>query len=47
VVEAKKEEIAGGYGQCIAEMVAARIFNQNYLDRIEKILGVLFDIVRE
>jgi hypothetical protein len=82
VVEAKKEDIAGGYGQCIAEMVAARIFNQNegtprrvlygtvttgdiwkflrleddtiwidrpvyYLDRIEKILGVLFDIVRE
>jgi hypothetical protein len=82
VVEAKKEDIAGGYGQCIAEMVAARIFNQNegtprgvlygtvttgdiwkflrlegdtiwidrpvyYLDRIEKILGVLFEIVRE
>jgi hypothetical protein len=27
IVEAKKEDIVGGIGQCIAEMVAARIFN--------------------
>jgi hypothetical protein len=28
VVEAKKEDIVGGLGQCVAEMVAARIFNE-------------------
>jgi hypothetical protein len=28
LVEAKKDDIAGGIGQCIAEMVAAQIFNQ-------------------
>ena len=32
VVEAKKEDINGGLGQCIAEMVAAQIFNQKYGD---------------
>lgn len=80
VVEAKREDIAGGYGQCIAEMVAARIFNERegtpremlhgtvttgdvwkflrlegdtvwidrpvyYIDRIEKILGALLEMV--
>lgn len=28
IVEAKKDDIPGGYGQCVAEMVAARIFNE-------------------
>jgi hypothetical protein len=28
VVEAKKEDIMGGLGQCAAEMVAARVFNE-------------------
>jgi hypothetical protein len=28
VVEAKKEDIAGGLGQCVAAMVAARLFNE-------------------
>ena len=28
VVEAKKEDIVGGLGQCVAAMVAARIFNE-------------------
>lgn len=28
LVEAKKDDIAGGIGQCTAEMVAAQIFNQ-------------------
>ena len=28
IVEAKNENIKGGLGQCIAEMVAAQIFNQ-------------------
>jgi len=27
-VEAKKEDITGGLGQCVAEMVAIRIFNE-------------------
>jgi hypothetical protein len=28
IVEAKREDIAGGLGQCVAEMVAARIYNE-------------------
>jgi hypothetical protein len=28
IVEAKKENINGGLGQCVAEMLAARIFNE-------------------
>ena len=28
VVEAKKEDLTGGLGQCVAAMVAARIFNE-------------------
>ena len=28
IIEAKKENINGGLGQCVAEMVAARIFNE-------------------
>jgi hypothetical protein len=28
LVEAKKNDIEGGLGQCIAQMVAARLFNQ-------------------
>lgn len=28
IVEAKKENIPGGLGQCVAEMLAARIFNE-------------------
>jgi len=28
IVEAKNENIIGGLGQCVAEMVAAQIFNQ-------------------
>jgi hypothetical protein len=28
IVEAKKEDLVGGIGQCLAEMVAARIFNE-------------------
>ncbi len=29
VVEAKREDIPGGFGQCLAELVAARKFNEN------------------
>jgi hypothetical protein len=28
VVEAKREDVIGGLGQCVAEMVAARLFNE-------------------
>ncbi len=28
IVEAKKENITGGLGQCVSEMIAARIFNE-------------------
>lgn len=80
VVEAKNEAIVSGYGQCIAEMVAAQLFNERngapreriygavttgdawsflmltdqtvlmessyyYLDQLEKILGILLNIV--
>jgi hypothetical protein len=42
VVEAKNENIIGGLGQCIAEMVAARIFNQLEKDEsVKRIYGVV------
>ncbi len=39
VVEAKDDSIAGGLGQCGAEMVAARIFNEKARNGIETIHG--------
>ncbi len=42
VVEAKNENIVGGLGQCIAEMVAASIFNQvENNGEIRKLYGVV------
>jgi hypothetical protein len=41
IVEAKNENIIGGIGQCIAEMVAAQIFNQKSANDIETIYGVV------
>lgn len=41
LVEAKKENIMGGLGQCVAEMVAAQIFNQQADNEIPIILGVV------
>jgi hypothetical protein len=41
IVEAKNENIIGGMGQCIAEMVAAQIFNQQSGNNIETIYGVV------
>jgi hypothetical protein len=42
VVEAKNENIIGGLGQCIAEMVASKIFNKQENDAsIKKIYGVV------
>jgi hypothetical protein len=42
LVEAKNENIIGGLGQCIAEMVAAQLFNQaEGVKNINKIYGVV------
>ncbi|HWQ34520.1 MAG TPA: hypothetical protein VNQ79_16845 [Blastocatellia bacterium] len=41
VVEAKKEDIPGGFGQCAAEMVAARLFNQQASNGITTIHGAV------
>jgi hypothetical protein len=41
IVEAKNENIKGGLGQCIAEMVAAQIFNQNQGHPLAEIYGVV------
>jgi hypothetical protein len=42
VVEAKNENIIGGLGQCIAEMVAAKIFNELENDEsVKRIYGVV------
>ena len=41
IVEAKNENIKGGLGQCVAEMVAAQIFNQQEGQVIEIIYGAV------
>lgn len=41
IVEAKKENINAGLGQCIAEMVAARIFNERTENKISEIYGTV------
>jgi hypothetical protein len=41
VVEAKKESMRVGIGQCLAEMVAARIFNERHKQEIPTIYGVV------
>ncbi len=41
VVEAKNENIEAGLGQCMAEMVAAQIFNQQKGNQIPEILGTV------
>jgi len=41
IVEAKNESIRSGLGQCIAEMVAAQIFNQRCGQPIDPIYGVV------
>lgn len=38
-VEAKKEDFEKGISQCIAEMIAARIYNENLGNPVEKIYG--------
>lgn len=39
LVEAKNDNIQSGLGQCVAEMVAAQIFNQNNNNEINTIYG--------
>ena len=41
VVEAKNENIAAGLGQCMAEMVAAQMFNQKKKNTVSQIFGVV------
>lgn len=41
VVEAKNENIESGLGQCIAQMVAAQIFNQQSQNSMKKIAGAV------
>jgi hypothetical protein len=41
LVEAKNESIKSGLGQCIAEMVAAQLFNQRNGEEIENIYGAV------
>lgn len=41
IVEAKKEDMTIGIGQCLAEMVAARIFNERRGQPISTVFGVV------
>ena len=41
IVEAKKENINGGLGQCVAEMLGARIFNEREGNDIPAIFGAV------
>lgn len=41
LVEAKNDNLMGGVGQCVAEMVAAQIFNQQEGNNIAKIYGAV------
>jgi len=41
VVEAKNENIVAGFGQCIAEMVAAQLYNARENKQLSKIHGVV------
>ncbi|MEG4840491.1 hypothetical protein [Microcoleus sp. B9-D4] len=41
IVEAKKENINGGLGQCVAEMLGARIFNEREGNDISAIFGAV------
>ena len=41
IVEAKNDNIQSGLGQCIAEMIAAQIFNERQGNPIKNIYGVV------
>lgn len=40
-IEAKKENINSGLGQCIAEIIAAQLFNEREGNQIKSIYGVV------
>jgi hypothetical protein len=41
IVEAKNENLKAGFGQCVAEMVAAQLFNEREGNEIKTIYGVV------
>ncbi|HEY9649798.1 MAG TPA: hypothetical protein V6C95_03985 [Coleofasciculaceae cyanobacterium] len=41
IVEAKKEDLNAGLGQCVAEMLAARLFNEREGNPINRIYGTV------
>jgi hypothetical protein len=41
IVEAKNENIKSGYPQCIAEMIAAKLFNERHKQSVPYLLGVV------
>ena len=41
IVEAKNEDIKSGLGQCIAEMLAAQLFNELENNDIDTIYGIV------
>lgn len=41
IVEAKKEDLNAGLGQCVAEMLAARLFNERDGNPINRIYGTV------
>jgi hypothetical protein len=41
IVEAKKENLNAGLGQCVAEMLAAQLFNQQHENAIPRIYGAV------
>lgn len=41
IVEAKKENINAGLGQCVAEMLAAKLFNEREGNNIQAIYGIV------
>jgi hypothetical protein len=41
IVEAKREDIISGLGQCVAAMVAAQLFNQNKEQSVPIVYGAV------
>lgn len=41
IVEAKNENIIAGIGQCLAEMVAAKIFNEHEKNKVKTVYGIV------
>jgi hypothetical protein len=41
IVEAKNEQLTSGLGQCVAEMIASKIFNENEGNNLDKIYGAV------